>query len=192
MKITNALHVRTRDQWRRWLQKHHTSQAEIWLVFDRKCTGRACIEYDAAVEEALCFGWIDGILKKMDDDQYGRRFTPRRASSKWSALNKRRAAKMIEEGRMTEAGRATLNYAGDEDGYGRTPASKAEELVVPACLAQALLGNRAAAANFERLAPSYRRNYIRWIAAAKTDQTRDKRVSEAVALLVENRRLGPK
>jgi uncharacterized protein YdeI (YjbR/CyaY-like superfamily) len=192
MKITKTLHVRTRNQWRSWLQKNHKSQAEVWLVFDRKCTGRTCIDYDAAVEEALCFGWIDGILQKMDDEQYGRRFTPRKASSNWSALNKRRAAKMIKEGRMTEAGRARLDYAGTEDDYGRTPASKAEELVVPSCLARALRGNPAASANFENLAPSYRRNYIRWITAAKTDRTRDKRLAEAIGLLAENKKLGMK
>ncbi len=192
MKITKTLHVRTRDQWRAWLQKNHKSQTEVWLVFDRKCTGRACIGYDEAVEEALCFGWIDGILQKMDDDRYGRRFTPRRASSKWSALNKRRAAKMVEEGRMTEAGRARLSYAGTEDDYGRTPASGQEELIVPACLRQALQASPAAAANFNSLAPSYRRNYIRWITAAKTDHTRNKRLAEAIGLLAENKRLGMK
>jgi uncharacterized protein YdeI (YjbR/CyaY-like superfamily) len=192
MKITQRLHVRTRDQWRAWLQRHHDTVTEVWLVFDRKHTGQACISYDDAVEEALCFGWIDGILQKIDEETYGRRFTPRRAASKWSALNKRRAAKMIQEGRMTEAGLAKLNYSGVEDDYGRTASRKGAELAIPPCLKQALLGNPTAAENFKRLAPSYRRNYIRWIAAAKTDATRDRRVAEAIQLLAENKKLGMK
>jgi uncharacterized protein YdeI (YjbR/CyaY-like superfamily) len=192
MKITKTLHVRTRDQWRTWLEKNCDAETEVWLVFDRKCTGKACIGYDEAVEEALCFGWIDGILQKMDDERYGRRFTPRRVSSKWSALNKRRAARMIQEGRMTEAGRAKLHYLGVEDDYGRRPHRGQEELAIPPCLRQALLGNPAASDNFSNLAPSYRRNYIRWISAAKTDATRDRRLAEAIRLLAEDRKLGLK
>jgi uncharacterized protein YdeI (YjbR/CyaY-like superfamily) len=192
MKITKTLHVKTRAQWRAWLQRHHAIVTEVWLVFSKKHTGWACISYDDAVEEALCFGWIDGILQKIDEETYGRRFTPRRASSKWSALNKRRAAKMIQEGRMTEAGLAKLNYSGVEDGYGRTARRKEEVLSIPPCLKQALLDNLAASENFNNLAPSYRRNYIRWIAAAKTDATRDRRVAEAIGLLAENKKLGMK
>ncbi len=162
------------------------------MVFHKRHTGRPCVSNDEAVEEAICFGWIDGILRKIDDDRYGRRFTPRRAASKWSALNKRRAVKMIQQGRMTEAGRATLNYSGTDDDYGRTPLRKAEELAVPLYVRQAFLGHPRACKNFNNLAPSYRRMYLRWITAAKTQQTRDRRVAEAVRLLAANRKLGMK
>ena len=190
MKITKTLHVRNRAEWRAWLEKHHAVETEVWLVFYKKQAARPSIAYDAAVEEALCFGWIDSIIQRMDDEKYGRKFTPRKDGSRWSAPNKRRVAKMIREGRMTEVGLAKLNYSGSEDDYGRTPQRKAEELIIPPYFKQALLGNRTAWENFNRLAPSYRRNYIRWIAAAKTDETRDRRLAEAIQLLAENKKLG--
>jgi uncharacterized protein YdeI (YjbR/CyaY-like superfamily) len=192
MKITKTLHVRNRDEWRAWLEKNHNVGTEVWLVFYKKHTGRPCVGYDDAVEEALCFGWIDSVLQRIDDEKYGRRFTPRRDGSKWSALNKRRAARMIRDGRMTEAGRAKLTYSGSEDDYGRTPERKAMELVVPRYFRQALSGNRRAWVNFRGLAPSCRRNYIRWITAARSNETRERRLAEAVQLLAENRKLGLK
>jgi uncharacterized protein YdeI (YjbR/CyaY-like superfamily) len=190
MKITKTLHVRNRAEWRAWLEKHHAVEAEVWLVFYKKHTAQPSISYAAAVEEALCFGWIDSNIQRINDEKYGRKFTPRKDGSRWSALNKRRVAKMIREGRMTEAGRAKLNYSGSQDDYGRTPQRKAEELIVPPYFKQALLGNRKAWENFNNLAPSYRRNYIRWIADAKTDETRNKRLAEAIQLLAENKKLG--
>jgi uncharacterized protein YdeI (YjbR/CyaY-like superfamily) len=190
MKIAKAFHARDRDEWRAWLEKNHDVETQVWLVFVKKQTGQPSISYEDAVEEALCFGWIDSIIQRIDDERYGRKFTPRKGDSKWSALNKRRVAKMIREGRMTAAGFAKLNYAGAEDDYGRTRQHKAEELSIPRYFKQALQGNRRAWENFNQLAPSYRRSYILWIAAAKTDETRDRRLAEAVQLLAKNKKLG--
>ena len=190
MKITETFHAKNRNDWRAWLEKNHDVKTEVWLVFYKKHTGQPSIPYDDAVEESLCFGWIDSVIQRIDDDRYGRKFTPRKDGSKWSALNKRRVAKMIQEGRMTEAGLAKLSYSGAEDDYGRTPQRKAQELVPPRYFKQALLGNRKAWENFSRLAPSHRRAYIQWITAAKTEGTRDRRLAEAVRLLAENQKLG--
>ena len=190
MKITETFHARNRDEWRAWLDKNHAAKTEVWLVFYKQHTGRSSIPYEDAVEEALCFGWIDSVIQRIDDKKYGLKFTPRRDGSKWSALNKRRVAKMIQEGRMTEAGLAKLSYSGAEDDYGRTPQRKAEELIIPRYFEQALSRNRKAWENFKRLAPSHRRAYIHWITAAKTDGTRDRRVAEAVRLLAKNQKLG--
>jgi len=190
MRITKTLHARDRDEWRAWLEKNHAVETEVWLVFCRKHTGQPGIPYDDAVEEALCFGWIDSIIQRMDDEKYVRKFTPRKDDSKWSVLNKRRAARMIEEGRMTETGLAKLNYSGNEDDYGRTPQRKTQELVIPQYFKQALMGSRKAWENFNDLAPSYRRRYLLWISDAKTDETRERRLAEATQLLAANKKLG--
>ncbi len=190
MKVTRMLYVKNRDEWRAWLEKNHATETEVWLVYYKKHTRRPGIAYDDAVEEALCFGWIDSLIQRIDDEKYARKFTPRKSNSKWSALNKRRVAKMIREGRMTEAGLAKVGYSGLEDDYGRTPPSKTEEQDIPEYFKQVLMDNRKAWEHFNGLAPSYRRNYIRWIAAAKTDETRDRRLAEAVQLLAQNKKLG--
>ena len=190
MRITKRLYVRNRTEWRAWLEKNHKVDAEVWVVFYKKHTGRLSMPYDDAVEEALCFGWIDSVIQRIDDEKYCRKFTPRKDSSNWSALNRRRAAKMIQEGKMTGAGVAKLYYSGIDDQYDRTPNRKAKDLSIPEYLNHALLGNQKARQNFDRLASSYRRQYILWIATAKRDATREKRVAEAIRLLADNKRLG--
>ena len=99
-----TLRVDTRDSWRHWLRENHASEAEIWFVFYKKHTGVPNVPYGVAVEEALCFGWIDSLVKRIDDERYAQKFTPRRSGSVWSELNKKRATAMVDEGRMTDAG----------------------------------------------------------------------------------------
>ena len=106
MKISKTLYVTDRADWRAWLERHHKSESEVWLIYYKKQTGLPRIPYDDAVEEALCFGWIDSIVKRIDDEKFAQRFTPRKAKSNWSELNRERVKKLIKEGRMTEAGRA--------------------------------------------------------------------------------------
>jgi uncharacterized protein YdeI (YjbR/CyaY-like superfamily) len=108
MEITKTLHATNRKEWRKWLQHHHDHEKEIWLVYSTKGSGKPRIPYLDAVEEAICFGWIDGIEKKMDADHTAQRFTPRRANSNWTELNKERARRLIADGKMTKAGEATL------------------------------------------------------------------------------------
>jgi uncharacterized protein YdeI (YjbR/CyaY-like superfamily) len=192
MKISRVLSVVNRKEWREWLAKNHTTENEVWLVYHKKHSGSSGIAYADSVEEALCFGWIDSIIQRIDDDVYVRKFTPRKKSSRWSALNKRRVARLIKEGRMTKAGLAVLNYSNSDDDYGRTPERAQQNLIPPPFMEQALRRNPKAWSNFQSLAPSYRRNYIGWISAAKTDETRNKRIKEAIALLAENKKLGMK
>ena len=108
MEIGETIYVTTREEFREWLEKNHKFKKEIWLIQYKKFTGKPSIPYVEAVEEAICFGWIDGFEKGMDDQRYAKRFTPRRQKSLWTETNIERARKMIEEGKMTEAGRATL------------------------------------------------------------------------------------
>lgn len=190
MNVTKTFVAKDRDAWRAWLEKNHTRAAEIWLIFFKGSKARRGVAYGEAVEEALCFGWIDSLIKRIDDEKYATKFSPRRPTSKWSASNKERVAKLMREGRMTEAGLATLTYTDHRDDYGRTPRRKAELLVAPEDLTRALSQNPKARDNFDKLAPSYRRSYIAWITAAKTQKTRDGRVKEAVELLSRNEKLG--
>src|SRR5215207_2080885 len=109
MEMRNTLYVTNPEEWRAWLTKHYQSETEVWLIFYKNHTGRPRISYDHAVEQALCFGWIDSIVKTIDDEKFAQKFTPRRDRSRWSALNKQRLRKLIREGRMTEAGLAKVD-----------------------------------------------------------------------------------
>ena len=108
MEIGETLYVTSPAAFRRWLRDNHDEKAEIWLVQYKARTGKASIDYLEAVEEAICYGWIDGFVKSMDADRYATRFTPRRPKSHWSDSNIQRARRMIARGKMTEAGRAKL------------------------------------------------------------------------------------
>ncbi len=111
MKIEHSLYVTNRQDWRSWLEKNYASQGEVWLIFYKKPSPNANISYEDAVEEALCFGWIDSLIQKIDDETYGRKFTPRAINAKWSPSNRRRVAKLVREGRMTEAGLAKVTFS---------------------------------------------------------------------------------
>lgn len=108
MNTCQTLDVCSRKEWRHWLSKHYKSKDGIWLVFHKKSSGEPTIDYDEAVEEAICFGWIDVQIRRIDDHKYMRRFTSRRRRSNWSDTNKRRALRMLREGKMTGAGRSVL------------------------------------------------------------------------------------
>jgi uncharacterized protein YdeI (YjbR/CyaY-like superfamily) len=185
------LYVKTHSAWRKWLTLNHDKEIGVWLVFYKKHTGQPTLDYEDAVEEALCFGWIDSIIKKLDEQRYVRKMTPRKANSQWSQLNRRRAEKLIREGRMNAVGLAKIKAAKasgkwDASGQAQIP------LGVPAELAQALAQQPRAHAFFDQLAPSYRKQFIGWIATAKQQNTRDRRAKEAIALLKEGKKLGMK
>ncbi len=183
------LHFTSRDEWRAWLEVHHTTDKEAWLVHYKKRTGKPGLSLEEAVEEALCFGWIDGALKPMDEEQYALRYSPRKKGSVWSETNKRRVGKLIKQGRMTEAGLAKIKEA-KASGEWRAAALREDTTNIPGDLRQALKANSQARRNFEGLAPSHKKQYIYWITSAKTDATRRKRIQETVRLVAENKRLG--
>jgi len=187
MKIGETFYAKDRKAWRAWLAKHQADRKEIWLVFYKKHTGHPTVTYEEAVQEAICFGWIDSILQKMDEERYAQKFTPRRAKTKWSATNIRRARKMIKAGRMTEAGLAKFRGAAPTE----SPAAKAP-LTLPAELMGVLQANGRACENFFRLAPSARRLYVGWILEGKKEETRLRRLREAIELLAAGRKLGMK
>jgi uncharacterized protein YdeI (YjbR/CyaY-like superfamily) len=108
VEVGETLLVTTRDEWRKWLVQHHRDYKEIWLIYYKKTSGKTGISYEESVEEALCFGWIDGAIKGIDQVTYAGRFTPRKAKSAWSDSNRERVARLLRDGRMTEAGLAVL------------------------------------------------------------------------------------
>ena len=183
MKMRKTFPATDRKTWRAWLAENHGSESEVWLAFQKVRTGQPGMSYDDAVEEALCYGWIDSIIQRIDDDSYARKFTPRTNNLTWSELNKRRIAKLIQENRMTDAGLAKIGYSNPER---KRPKPERKALSVPAFMETALQARQKAWENFKRLAPSYQRKYVGWIMAAKREETRQKRLEEAIQLLTEN------
>jgi uncharacterized protein YdeI (YjbR/CyaY-like superfamily) len=190
MALSKTLYVTNRDEWRAWLARHHASETEVWLIYYKKQSGWPRIPYDDAVEEALCFGWIDSLVKRIDDERFAQKFTPRRDCSKWSALNKRRVRKLIREGRMTEAGLAKIDLAALDEEPPAKPSRSDPGL--PLFVKQALRASPTVWKNFQNLAPSQRRLYVGWILHAKKEETRQRRLAEAVSLLEQNKELGLK
>lgn len=189
----NTLCVASRAAWRAWLVENHASAAEIWLIFHKAHTGQPNVPYGETVEEALCFGWIDSLIKRLDDDRYVRKYTPRRTGSVWSEANKSRAERMIDQGFMTEAGLvfvAEAKESGEWEKRHVRPSVDVETL--PCELARGLEAHPAAAETFHALAPTYRKQYILWIATAKRAETRERRTREAIAKLERGERLGLK
>lgn len=185
------IYIKTRTEWRNWLQQHHDSHVGVWLIFYKKHTGQPSLEYDAAVEEALCFGWIDSIIKKIDEEKYIRKFTPRKSDSKWSNLNKERVLKLEKNGLMTEAGHAVV-AAAQKSGLWNKPDRPTLSFEVPDDLKGALAKNRKAKMFFDQLAPSYKKQFLSWIQYAKRQETRENRIRESIALLEQGERLGMK
>lgn len=186
IKPDERLEAKSRGEWRAWLEKHHDSVSHIWLVFHKKHTGAASLSYDDAVEEALCFGWIDSVIRRLDDARYMRKFTPRKADSNWSTINRKRYADLKKRGLLAEPGkkRPPTGKSGDE------PRPSVSEL--PPDIEKALKGNKQAWKTFTQLAPSYQRQYIGWIDSAKKEETRQRRLREAIGMLRVGKKLGLK
>jgi len=183
-----------RDDWRAWLSKNHDSKKEVWLIYYKKQTGKPSIPYDDSVEEALCFGWVDSIIKKIEDEKFARKFTPRTSRSTWSETNKKRVDKMMKEGKMTKAGFTRIREAKSSGEWFKAPASARykKKLMIPSYLKEALAANKKASDNFDRLAESYKRNLVGGIDSAKKEETRRKRLAEAIQLLEQKQKLSMK
>lgn len=178
----------TVDRWRGWLTEHHDSESEVWLIFPKVHTGMASIAYTDALDEALCFGWVDSLVKRLDDRRYARKFTPRRPDSRWSATNRKRYAALKASGRLAQAGieRAPTDRSAVPPPRFKMPSK------LPPYIEAALRRRPAAMRNFEALAPSHRRHYVGWIETAKLEETKARRLKEAIRLLAAGKTLGLK
>ena len=184
----NTFDAGTVARWQAWLKKHHASATEIWLVFHKKHTGTASVTYLDALDEALCYGWIDSLVRRLDDDRYARKFTPRKVDSKWSAINRKRYAELEAAGRVAPAGKVR---SPEGAGVARPP-----KIVVPtklpAYIARGFKSVPAAWEYFRTLAPSHQKHYMMWVHMAKRQETKDRRLAEAIRLLSKKQKLGLK
>lgn len=186
-----TVRVEDRGAWRRWLRLHHGSSPGVWLLFRKKSTGLQRLTYEEALEEALCVGWIDSIVKRIDDERYMQKFTPRRQGSDWSLSNRNRARRLQKAGLMMPEGLAVAGpwIHGPEESA-PPPAPAEEEL--PGIVMEALRARAKAAAAFAALPPGRRRLIVRWVMAAKRDATRKRRAAEAARTVAAGKPLGLK
>jgi uncharacterized protein YdeI (YjbR/CyaY-like superfamily) len=185
VEIGETLYLTDRKQWRKWLEKNHEIKKEIWLIYYKKHTKKPTIPYDDAVEEALCFGWIDSTVKRIDDEKHAQRYTPRNLRSVWSQYNIKRVKKLFKEGKMTKIGLSKYEYGMKHNI--QAPTTR-ERLVVPKDLKDALKNEVNANKNFNNLSKSYKIMYVYWINSAKREETRKRRIKKAVSLLKENKK----
>lgn len=180
-----TLRVTSRQQWRAWLSTHHATSRGIWFVFYKAHTGIKSVPLEDMVREALCFGWIDSLVKRLDDERYAVKVTPRKRTSKWSDINRKRWDELNAAGLLAPAGRTAAPTA-------NTYAPRAAIPVLPAYIARALKATPAAWSFFRELPAGERRNYVVWIHIAKRPETRDRRIREAISLLAAGKKLGLK
>jgi uncharacterized protein YdeI (YjbR/CyaY-like superfamily) len=180
-----TLEVKDSRKWRSWLENNHATSPGVWLVYYKDHTGIKSIPYEDSVREALCFGWVDSLIKRLDDRRYARKFTPRKPTSKWSPSNRKRWRELKAAGLLAPAG---LAAAPTENTYAPLPAVPD----LPDYIARALKRNREAWSFFQELAPSHRRQYVRWIHFAKRQETREGRIRETIAMLQARQKLGLK
>lgn len=183
-KQLEQFYAKDRAEWRAWLAENHATAPGVWLIYYKKESGKPRVAYDEAVEEALCFGWIDSRPNAIDDERYMQLFSPRKPKSPWSKLNKQRVEKLIKQGLMTPAGMEKIESAQQNGAWNTYDA--VEELHIPDDLTQALAANADADANFRAFSPSSQKVILWWIESAKRPETRTKRIQETVELAAQN------
>jgi uncharacterized protein YdeI (YjbR/CyaY-like superfamily) len=186
MELGKSLYLTKRKEWRSWLAKNHDKEKEIWLVYYRKSSGKPRMSYDDAVEEALCYGWIDSIQKGIDSEKFAQRFTPRKMKSTLSEANKERIRRLIKEGKMTEAGLEAVSgsfYAAKD---------QVEVLNIAPDILEALKGDELAWKNYQKLPESYRKVRIGFIESRRRhgDEMFQRSLRHFVEMTARNKRFG--
>ena len=181
------LYAASAAEWRAWLKANHAAKQEVWLLFYKKHVAMPCVSLEEATEEAMCFGWVDSLQRRIDDEKHALRFTPRKKRSVWSESNKKRVAALIAQGRMTPAGLSVVEEA-KRNGEWEKAAEREDVHRLQPDVRKALAASRAARSNFEKLAPSSKKQFLSWIADARSDATRARRIKRAVSALEQNRK----
>ena len=188
-----TFHPKTRSQWRKWLEKYHATSPGIWLIYYKTETGKRKFSYADAVEEALCFGWIDSLPRKLDNERSMLKYSPRKPKSVWSKINKQRIDQLIKDNLMTAAGLAKIETAKINGSWERLNDSDlhTDNNTLPPDLEKALNKNKAALNNFKSFSPSYRKQFLYWIDSAKRPETRDAKIKQTVFMAAANKKPGP-
>jgi len=193
MQDLNQIHFKNSETFRSWLEGNFDTSMGVWLIFSKKHMKAECITYGEALDEALCYGWIDSIVRRVDDEKYIQKFSPRKNTSNWSDVNKIKVLALIKQGKMTEVGLQKI------DTYIKTgkldwklkelQEKKKSKIELPDFILKEFAKNEPALTNFNELAPSYKRQYIGWITEAKREETKLKRLKVSVQRLKENKKL---
>src|SRR5437870_3308178 len=184
MKDLPRVQPKSRKAWRAWLQKHHAASSGVWLVYAKKQSGLQSLTYNDAVEEALCFGWIDSKINPIDDTFYMQVFTPRKLKSGWSALNKARVERLLAAGLMTAAGLLVVKAAKDSGTWNAT--KHVEEMTIPPDLEKAIKANPDASRNWVSYSPSRRQGVLYRLAGAKRPDTRARYLQDIIENMARN------
>ncbi len=182
--IVTEFYAKDREAWRKWLEKNHAKAERIRLILYKKGASKTSVTYAEAVEEALCFGWIDSKPNKRDEESYVLLFTERKPKSVWSKINKGRIAELLKQGKMTKFGLAKIERAKLDGSW--EALDEIEELIMPPALQQAFKGSKVALTNFNKFPPSVKKAIYQWIVSAKTEHTLKNRVKETVEKAAEN------
>lgn len=173
-----------RAAWRTWLSEHHATEKSVWLIIYRKQSSTSSVYYDEAVDEALCFGWIDSKPNKRDEESYFQFFSQRNPKSNWSRVNKEKVERLLQEGRMAPPGQEMIRIAQESGTW--TALDDVDNLIVPTDLQEALNRNPNALRYFNAFPPSSRRGILEWIFNAKRTATRQKRIEDTVRKAAQN------
>lgn len=190
-KITKTLYVSHRSDWRAWLKKHHDSEKEIWLIYYKKHSGKPRIAYNDAVEEALCYGWIDSTAKKIDEEKFAQRFTPRKNTNNWSELNKERIRRLAKLGKIAPAGFAKVKNVLKHEIGKSGKLSINPRFVTPPDILEALKQDKKTWEHFNKFPESYKRIRIGWIEAARhRPEIFKQRLNYFLRMTAKNKRFG--
>ncbi|MBN2127568.1 MAG: YdeI/OmpD-associated family protein [Candidatus Diapherotrites archaeon] len=185
MKIGKLLYLDTRKQWRSWLAKNHDKEKEIWLVYYRKSSGKKRIPYAFAVEEALCYGWIDSILKTIDEEKFAQRFSPRKPNSMLSEMNKERIRRLIKKNKMTSAGLKAVKHLFDKSKH------MDEELIIASDILKALKSDKTAWNNFQNYSEGYKKVRIGYIEHLRNrKELFNKSLNHFIKMTAKNKQFG--
>ncbi len=187
-----TIHPKNRKQWREWLEKNHQTSPGVWFTYYKKETGKPRVHYAEAVEEALCFGWIDSLPRKLDEERTMLKFTPRKPKSVWSKLNKTRIEQLINDKLMMPAGAACIAIAKQNGSWDTLTASDTAAATnqLPDDLAKFFAKNKKAKENFHQFSMSIRKQFLAWIDSAKRPETRMQRIKQTVLMAAANKKPG--
>jgi uncharacterized protein YdeI (YjbR/CyaY-like superfamily) len=189
-----TVHPKTRSSWRQWLQNNHSSSPGVWLIYYKKHSGKRAFSYAESVEEALCFGWIDSVPRKLDEKRAMLKFTPRKPGSAWSQLNKQRIKKLVKSGMMTDAGLSKIKRAKKDGSWHKLTSadSHIDNDSLPGELLKGFGRNKKALENFRSFAPGYRKQFLFWISSAKRPGTKEARIKQTIRMAAANKKPGVK